>query len=102
MKLTIVPTILALVATTLLSRSNAEDATKASNKLTYALKLDQTTVAILPANKDITTEVTSDSAHFNKNTGIQKFTGGAKIVITIPGKSPITISGNELTLVPQK
>jgi len=103
MKSTIISTTLILFATTLLlSRTNAEDAVKVVSTRTCAVQVGQTTVAILPCIKESKTEGTASSIQHDKRTGVTTLTGDAKIVYTVPGKSTITISGNDLALVPQK
>ena len=42
------------------------------------------------------------SASRNTKAGVATFSGGAKIVITKPDQAPVTITGNDLTLTPQK
>ena len=102
MKTTSIITTFALFAFTLFSHANAEDAAAPPARKSYAVQIGQTSVAILPSGKDNSMEATADSVIRDPKTDVMTMSGHVRIVIAVLGKSPITISGDELTVIPQK
>lgn len=94
---------LALATSVLPSYADPADAVVQKSGASLAIQFGHQTVAILPANPARTMEITSDgSAARDPKTGVATFSGSAKIVLTEPGQTPVTITGENLTVTPQK
>lgn len=97
MKPTLLILLLALAAFTLRASAGAEDTAAPPVKPSYMLRVGETTLAILADNP---MEITASQAIRESET-VQRLKG-AKIVVTARGHAPVTITGDDLTLVKQK
>lgn len=103
MKITTIILAFALTGSVLPSHADPTDEGAQKTGIGYAIQFGHQTVAILPANPARTMDITCDgSTTRNVKTGVSTFSGNAKIVISEPGQTPVTITGNDLTLTPQK
>lgn len=84
-------------------RSYAADEAKQTTAahVAYAVQVGSKTIAVIPAQSEALV-TKSETANYDKTTGATTLTGAATITIKVAGKSAVTISGEELTLVPQK
>ena len=94
---------LAVTAFISFPRSYAADETNqtASTQPTYAVQVGSKTIAVIPAQSE-SLVTKADTATYDKTTGATTLMGAATITIKVAGKSAVTISGEELALVPQK
>ena len=103
MKITFLVLVTTFVASVALAQEDAKTVAAPATEKTYLVQVDGATVAILPPGlkREISVEC-SGNATYDKETGTANFTHAVKLVANVPDQAAITITGENLTLLPQK
>ena len=103
MKITFFVLVTTFVASVALSQESAKTERVSAGEKTYLVQVNGVTVAILPADPKRQVSIDcSGIASYNKETGAANFTKEVKLVASVPDQAGITITSENLTLLPQK
>ncbi len=99
MKTTFTILALAFAASVLPSYADSTDAATQKPGAGPTFQFGQLTVALSQTNPAGSIAVSTDGdVSYCAKTGVENFTGNAKIIVTAPGQKPVTISGENLTV----